>query len=158
MEITKNKNPKARVQIDVLQIFQFIPQSMVFFLEITNIRQKSQDFWFADLFLEIFTIHRLVWISQWVCGCFECVSYLFFITGLKFYKCCFIKDDLQRSLCIIGYDGVLCDKETHSRPYGFKNLQPRKKPTTVTRQLTKSRDLRQNYLCDFHLWALMKRH
>jgi hypothetical protein len=50
---------------------------MVFFLEITNIRLKSQDFWFADLFLEIFKIHRLVWISQWICGRFECVSSTF---------------------------------------------------------------------------------
>jgi hypothetical protein len=29
---------------------------MVFLLEITNIWQKSQDFWFADFFLEIFKI------------------------------------------------------------------------------------------------------
>jgi hypothetical protein len=36
-------------------------------------------------------------------------------------------------------------------PYGFKNLQPRKERMTVTRQLVKSRDFRQNYLCDFHL-------
>ncbi len=28
-----------------------------------------------------------------------------------------------------------------------------KKPTTVTRQLTKSRAFWQNYLCDFHLWT-----
>jgi hypothetical protein len=27
---------------------------MVFFLEITNIWQKSQDFWFVDFYLEIF--------------------------------------------------------------------------------------------------------
>ncbi len=32
------------------------------------------------------------------------------------------------------------------------NLEPRKKPATVTRQLTKSQDFRQNYLCDFYLW------
>jgi hypothetical protein len=30
----------------------------------------------------------------------------------------------------------------------------RKKPTTVTRQLTKSRDFRQNCLCEFHLWCI----
>jgi hypothetical protein len=30
---------------------------MVFFLEITNVWQKSQDFWFTDFFLEIFKIH-----------------------------------------------------------------------------------------------------
>jgi hypothetical protein len=28
-----------------------------------------------------------------------------------------------------------------------------KKPAAVTRQLTKSKDFRQNYLCDFHLWS-----
>ncbi len=32
------------------------------FLEITNIWQKSRDFWFADFILEIFKIHRLLWI------------------------------------------------------------------------------------------------
>ncbi len=37
---------------------------MVFFLEITNIWQKSRDFWFAGFFLEIFKIQRLVWISH----------------------------------------------------------------------------------------------
>ncbi len=37
------------------------------------------------------------------------------------------------------------------RPYGFKNLLRRKKPMTVTRQLTKSGDFRQKYLGDFHL-------
>jgi hypothetical protein len=45
-------------------------------------------------------------------------------------------------------------KNPLARPYGFKNLQPRKKHPTVTRQLTKSRDFRQNYFCDcqdFHL-------
>ncbi len=36
--------------------------------------------------------------------------------------------------------------------YGLKNLLPNKKPTTVIQQLTKSRDFRQNYLFDFHLW------
>jgi hypothetical protein len=33
-------------------------------------------------------------------------------------------------------------------PYGFKNLQPRKKSTILTQQLTKSQDFRQNYLCE----------
>jgi hypothetical protein len=31
-------------------------------LEITNIWQKSRDFSIADFFLEIFKIHRLLWI------------------------------------------------------------------------------------------------
>jgi hypothetical protein len=33
---------------------------MVFFLEITNVWQKSQDFWFTDFILEIFKIHILL--------------------------------------------------------------------------------------------------
>ncbi len=36
----------------------------------------------------------------------------------------------------------------------FKNLKPRRKPKTVTRQLAKSRDFRKNYLCDVHLYSL----
>ncbi len=36
-------------------------------------------------------------------------------------------------------------------PYGFKNLYPSKKPATVTQQLQKSIDFRQNELYDFHL-------
>ncbi len=43
------------------------------------------------------------------------------------------------------------EKSIGARPYGFKNLHPSKKPTTVTQQLTKSVDLRQNYVCDCHL-------
>ncbi len=42
-------------------------------------------------------------------------------------------------------------RNPQAKPYRFKNLQPRNKPTTMTRQLTKSQDFRQNYLCDFHL-------
>jgi hypothetical protein len=60
---------------------------MVFSLEITNIWQKSGDFWFADWygfsygFLVVFNVfHQFL---------------LEFITNLKFYKRCFIKDDLQ---------------------------------------------------------------
>ncbi len=36
--------------IDYLQIFESIPQGMAFFLEITNIWQKSQEFWFVEFF------------------------------------------------------------------------------------------------------------
>ncbi len=42
-------------------------------------------------------------------------------------------------------------KSIDCRPYGYKNIKPRKKPTTVTGQLTKSGDYGQDYLCDFHL-------
>jgi hypothetical protein len=47
---------------------------MVFFLEITNIWEKSLDFWFADFFLEIFKTHRLFRIFLCIFGCFEPVS------------------------------------------------------------------------------------
>jgi hypothetical protein len=33
----------------------------------------------------------------------------------------------------------------------IRSLESSKKPMTVTPQLTKSRDFRKNYLCDFHL-------
>ncbi len=42
-------------------------------------------------------------------------------------------------------------KSIGARPYGFKNLNHSKKPATVTQQLTKSIDFRQNYVCDCHL-------
>jgi hypothetical protein len=74
---------------------------MVFLLEITNIWLKSRDFWFADFLLKIFKIHRLVWIF----GCFECVSSNKsnkVITNPKFYKHCFIKDNLHKHCCITG--------------------------------------------------------
>jgi hypothetical protein len=41
-------------------------------------------------------------------------------------------------------------KSVGARPYGFKNLCPSKKPPTVTQQLTKPIDFRQNYVCDGH--------
>jgi hypothetical protein len=57
---------------------------MVFFLEITNMWNKSPDVWFADFILEIFKIHRTVWIL----GCFRCFINVLFkvVTNLKFYK------------------------------------------------------------------------
>jgi hypothetical protein len=42
-------------------------------------------------------------------------------------------------------------KSIGARPYEFKNLYPSKKPATVTRQLTKCIDFRQNYVCDSHV-------
>ncbi len=45
---------------------------MVFFLKITNIWKKSQNFWFADFFHKIFKIHKLVWMLVWIFVCFEC--------------------------------------------------------------------------------------
>ncbi len=42
-------------------------------------------------------------------------------------------------------------KSIGARPYGFKNLYPSKKPSTVTQQLQKSIDFRRLELYDFHL-------
>jgi hypothetical protein len=44
----------------------------------------------------------------------------------------------------------MCAKEIQG-PMDLK-IYPSKKSATVTRQLTKSIDFRQNYLWDFHLW------
>jgi hypothetical protein len=46
---------------------------MVFFLKITDIWRKPQDFWFVDFFLEISKIHSLVWIFLWIFNGFEFV-------------------------------------------------------------------------------------
>ncbi len=43
----------------------------------TSIWQKSRDFWFANFFLEIFQIYRMVWIFPWIFGCFESVLWRF---------------------------------------------------------------------------------
>ncbi len=56
---------------------------------------------------------------------------------------------------LVSYDGVLCAKEIHRLgPTDLKIYTLAKKLATVTRQLTKSIDFRQIYLCDFHLWAV----
>jgi hypothetical protein len=64
---------------------------MDFLLEIT--RQKSPDFWFADFFLEILKIHRLVWIG-WIFVVSSMFVKLESHTNLKFDKRCFIKDHI----------------------------------------------------------------
>ncbi len=75
---------------------------MVFFSEIANICQKSRDFWFADL--------RFLKSKGWYFGCYEC---------FEFYKCCFIKDNLQKHFCVIVC--VLWTKEIHRLgPMDFK--------------------------------------
>ena len=83
MEITKNKDPSARLKI----FHRFLnpnPRIWFFLLEITNIWQKSRDFWFADFFLEIFKIYRLVWIFLWIFACFESVSSMFHFDLYKY--------------------------------------------------------------------------
>jgi hypothetical protein len=53
--------------------------------------------------------------------------------------------------CSVKYS-ELCLAGISQNPYRFKSLYPSKKPATVTQQLQKSIDFRQNELYDFHLW------
>jgi hypothetical protein len=117
---------------------------MHFLLEITKIWQKFQDFWFANFSPQIIKIHKLVWIFLWIFGCFESVSSIFCLKLLLILN---VKNGVLSKTTFgsifVSPDGVLCTKEMH------KSI----KPVTVTRQLTKSIDFHQNYLCDFHLSA-----
>jgi hypothetical protein len=63
-----------------------------------------------------------------------------------------LSQSIFRSI-FVSKDGTFLvhQRNPQARPYGIKNLYPRTTPTAVTRQLTKSRGFRQNYLCDFHL-------
>jgi hypothetical protein len=73
MEITKYKNPWI--------FYRFLnpyPSLWIFLLENhIDLGKKSRDFWLANFFLEIFKIHRLVWIFLWIFDCFESVSSMF---------------------------------------------------------------------------------
>ncbi len=73
---------------------------MVFLLEIANVWQKSRDFWFENFFHENFKIHWLVWIFLSITVFLMC--FIIFlpevINNLKFYKRCFIKEDLLKKL------------------------------------------------------------
>ncbi len=122
---------------------------MIFFLEITNILQKSSDFWFTDFFLEILKIHGLVWIFLWIFGCFEYFlwKYIKILTKKRAVSKNMDESDKGK------HPPPPPPKESHRLgPIDSTNLEPWKKPATVTRQLTKSQDFRQNYFCDFHLW------
>jgi hypothetical protein len=49
-------------------------------------------------FIQIFKIHRLVWMFLWIFGICS-INILFkFITNFKFDKCCFIKDYLWKHI------------------------------------------------------------
>jgi len=54
---------------------------------------------FADFFLEILKIHRLVWSFLLIFGCFESVSSMFFIIIINFK---FDNAVLSKTICIIG--------------------------------------------------------
>ncbi len=74
-------------------------------LEITNIWQKSQDFWFAAFFIRF--IKSLGWYGffLWIFGYFECLSSMFCLNLLLIlnYKCYFIKTHFQKHFCVKGY-------------------------------------------------------
>jgi hypothetical protein len=64
----------------------FFPKALAFFLEITDIYQKSQDSWF----IEIFKIHRKVWIfiRIFILVCFVSITskFKFDCTKIHFIK------------------------------------------------------------------------
>jgi hypothetical protein len=70
---------------------------MVFFMEITNIWQKSSYLIFKFTGWHGFSYGFLV-VSDMFHQCF-----LKFISNPKFYQCCFVTDDLQKHFCIIGW-------------------------------------------------------
>ncbi len=85
---------------------------MLFFLEITNIWQKSGDFYFVDFFPEILIIHRLVCIFLWILVVLNVFQQCFFknlLLILNFTKAVLSKT-IFRSI-FVSYDGVLCAKE-----------------------------------------------
>ncbi len=139
----KSQKIKSKGQtIDFLQILNPYPSLWIFLLEITKIWQKSRDFRFSDFFLEIFKIHRLVWI-------------LFFLVVLNLFRRCFFKvianfKFVNTVLSIttfgsifVSQDGALCAKEIHRLgPMDLEICTLAKKPSTVTGQLIKSINFR----------------
>ena len=127
---------------------------MVFFLEITNIWHMSRDFWFTDFFLEILKIHRLLWIFLWILVVFNMIH----------QNSVYQKTNKERATNKIWTKVKKINKHLPPPPkksidyrrYGFKIYSLERNPwaMTMTQQLTKSRDFRHNYLCDFHLCNL----
>ncbi len=113
---------------------------------------KSQDFWFADFFLEILKI-------LWIFGCFESVSSRFYFKLLLILNLtnAVLSKTTFRSIFVL-QDDVLCAKEIHRLgPVDLKIYTLAKNPRLhVTRKLTKSIDFHQDYLCDFHLWTKLQ--
>ncbi len=114
MEITKNKNPQARLQIFYrflnpyprlqfsLQKSQtFVKSLQTFGLRIFILRFLKSIGWygFSYRFLVFFEISFIKVLFK-------------VIANLKFYKRCFIKDDLQKHFCITGWCLV-----RHRNPY-----------------------------------------
>ncbi len=112
---------------------------------------KSQDFWVAVFFLKL-------WKSRGWYG----FSYgILVVLNVYFINVCLkLLLILNFTSCFISSEAFLYKRMVSSAPkksidrLGFKNLYPREKPMPVTRLLlTKSRDFRQNFLSDFHLFS-----
>ncbi len=116
----------------------------LFFLHKSPYLVQVQDFWFADYF-------KILLIFSKSTGCCR------FSSGFLVV----LNQNLNQKLpskAYLYHWMVSCDqRNTWTRPYGFKNLFPSKKPATVTRQLKKSVDFCQNYHRDFHL-SIQKCH
>jgi hypothetical protein len=56
--------------MDFYRFLNPYPSLWIFYWKSQRFGQKSRDFWFANIFLEIFKIPRLVWIFLWIFGCF----------------------------------------------------------------------------------------
>ncbi len=105
--------------------------------------------------MEISEIHKLVWISPWIFGCFECVPSMCCLKVLLILN--FTNAVLSKTTfgsIFVSQNGVLCAKGIlRLGPMDLKihSLERNPKTTTVTRQLTKSQDFGPNYLCDVYL-------
>ncbi len=121
IEITKNKKPQAR-----LQLFY----RLFFILKITNMRQKSRDIGSRSFFLRFsesigwYTDSPMDFWLFWLC--FIIFLFKVTITNLKFYNVVYQKP----SIFFIGW-WLVRQRNPQARPFGFTNLYPRKKPTTV---------------------------
>ncbi len=76
------------------------------------------------------------------------------VTKIKFYKCCFIKDHLQKPFCIIWWCLVRMLPLPHRLgPMDFKifNLERNLLLWLESWQSLDTGGFRQNYLCNFHL-------
>ncbi len=76
MEITKNKNPWARLWIFCTFLNPY-PTVWFSFWKSQTFGKSLKAFGSQIFFFRFFYIHRLVWIFLWIFGCFECVASMF---------------------------------------------------------------------------------
>ncbi len=126
MKITKNKNPLARLQI----FYRFLNPYRRVWLSFWKSQtfDKSLENFGSQIFVLRF-LKAIGWYgySYGFCLCFNNVMFIVFTT-LKFYKCCSIKDDLQKYFCIIGWC-LVRQRNPQAWPYGFKNKSIAQKET-----------------------------